>query len=57
MKSQCEHEFAVYPETGEVQCIKCGGMDDEMQLPVKNLDALEAQEQDEEFHKNQMDFE
>ena len=32
-------------------------MDDEMQLPVKNLDALEAQEQDEEFHKNQMDFE
>jgi len=51
---QCEHEFAVDKRTKEVRCIKCGDLDDEMQLP--NVGLEKAEERDE-FYKTQESFE
>lgn len=39
--TQCEHEFALDERTKEVRCIKCGDLDDEMQLPNAGLEKAE----------------
>ena len=54
MMSQCEHEFAPDPITKEVRCIKCGDLDDEMELP--NNEILEKEKMDE-FYRTQQTFE
>lgn len=52
--TQCEHEFLLDEVTKEVKCIKCGDLDDEMQLPNH---ALEIKEEKDEFYKTQVSFE
>jgi len=52
--AQCEHEFALDEVTKEVKCIKCGALDDEMQLPNPELIEKEAMD---EFYKTQETFE
>ncbi len=52
--TQCEHEFALDSKTQQVKCIKCGDLDDEMQLPNLNLAATEAMD---DFYKTQESFE
>ena len=52
--SQCEHQFQLDPKDGQVRCIKCGDLDDEMQL--ENV-ALEKQEEKDDFDKSQVSFE
>ena len=52
--TQCEHEFALDKRTNEVRCVKCGDLDDEMQLPNP---ALEKSEESDDFYKTQETFE
>ena len=52
--SQCEHEFALDKRTNEVRCIKCGDLDDEMQLPNAGLEKTEERD---EFYRTQESFE
>jgi len=52
--AQCEHDFQLDLEDGQVKCTKCGDLDDEMQLP--NL-ALERQDEKDDFEKSQINFE
>ncbi len=52
--TQCEHDFQVDPIDGQVRCIKCGDLDDEMQStnPV-----VEPEKDQVEFDKSQVTFE
>lgn len=57
MNAQCEHEFALDPKSGEVKCIKCGALDDEMQLPIEDIDERDAREKLNEISESQLNFE
>lgn len=52
--TQCEHDFSWDSDTQQVNCTKCGDLDDEMQLPNPNLAAAEAMD---DFYKTQESFE
>ncbi len=52
--TQCDHEFELDKVLGQVRCIKCGDLDDEMQLP--NL-AVATKEAKDDFYKTQASFE
>lgn len=51
---QCAHQFEVDSTTTEVRCIKCGDLDDEMQLVNKDVAAEDARQ---DFYKTQESFE
>ena len=51
---QGEHDFQLDPTDGQVKCVKCGDLDDEMQLP--NLE-LEKKEEQDDFYQTQVNFE
>lgn len=57
MNAQCEHEFVLDEKTGEVRCIKCGDLDDEMQLAVKNPEALDRRDREELALETQINME
>jgi hypothetical protein len=52
--TQCEHDFQLDPTDGQVKCIRCGDLDDEMQLPNPGL---EKKEEKDDFYKTQINFE
>jgi|GEM_PF-1083228 len=52
--TQCEHNFQLDPIDGQVKCIKCGDLDDEMQLQNPGL---EKKEEKDDFYKTQVNFE
>ncbi len=52
--TQCEHLFKVDPIDGQVKCLKCGDLDDEMELP--NIAVQETEKLDD-FYKSQESFE
>lgn len=52
--SQCEHVFELDPKDHQVKCIKCGDLDDEMQLANQSLEESEALD---DFYKTQESFE
>lgn len=57
MNVQCEHEFAMDEVSGQVLCIKCGDLDDEMVSAKVDDAAKDAKELDKKLHENQVDFE
>ena len=57
MNAQCEHEFALDPVSGEVRCIKCGDLDDEMQLPIEDIEERDNREKLNESSESQLNFE
>lgn len=52
--TQCEHNFALDLSDHQVRCTKCGDLDDEMQLPNRQLEIAEEKD---EFYKTQVTFE
>jgi len=52
--TQCEHNFQLDQTDDQVRCIKCGDLDDEMQLPNHELEKKEEQD---EFYRTQVTFE
>lgn len=52
--SQCEHVFELDPKEHQVKCIKCGDLDDEMQITDKEAQQKEALD---EFYQTQETFE
>ena len=42
MSSQCEHVFKLEEDSSEVRCVKCGDLDDEMQLPLLDPEVQDA---------------
>lgn len=52
--TQCIHEFAIDKADGQVKCVKCGDLDDEMELPNS---ALRKSEELDDFYKSQESFE
>jgi len=52
--TQCEHEFEVDPIDGQVKCLLCGDLDDEMQL-VNQAETLKDEK--DEFYATQVSFE
>jgi hypothetical protein len=51
--AQCEHEFTANKKTGEVKCLLCGDLDDEMQLFNKEQELKEVDD----FYASQVTFE
>jgi hypothetical protein len=57
MSSQCEHVFELDENLNEVRCVKCGDLDDEMQLPHINPEAQDVLDQENRAMESQLNFE
>ncbi len=55
--TQCEQSFVVDLVDDQVRCTKCGDLDDEMQLPNRELEIKEEKDKLDDFYKTQSSFE